>query len=72
MATSDERKRRGKEILKKYLPSCAHDPYAAGADAIVDILFAVAQTTDEATRLLQSAEEDFKSTTEGEDFIAEG
>jgi hypothetical protein len=72
MATSDQRKRRGAEILKKYLPSCSHDSYAAGADAIVDILFYVAQDPDDAARILQSAEHDFRSAMEGEEFLAEG
>jgi hypothetical protein len=72
MATCEERRRRGGEVVKKYRPLCSNDSYAAAADAITDILLAVAQNEDEATQILQSAEMDFKTAAEGESFLAEG
>jgi hypothetical protein len=70
--TVDERKRRGQEIVKKYRSCSGTDPYACSADAIADILLFVAQTEDEATKILQAAEMDFRNAAEGESFAAEG
>jgi len=72
MATIQERKRRGDETLKKYKALSGNDPYARAIDAIADILLSVAQTEDEASQLLQSAEVDFRNTAEGESFMTEG
>lgn len=72
MATTDERKRRGNEILKKYRPLSGGDSYAAASDAIADILLTLARDTEEASQILHSAEVDFRGATESEDMLAEG
>jgi hypothetical protein len=72
MATQQERRRRGEEVLKKYRPLCNNDNYAAASDAIADILLAVAENEDEASQVLQSAEIDYRSCAEGESFATEG
>ena len=72
MAGFEERKRRGQEILKKYRPFSGKDPYACAVDAIADVLLAVAETENEATQLLQSAEMDFRNLAEVEGFLTEG
>ncbi|MBV9268770.1 MAG: hypothetical protein JO061_21560 [Acidobacteriaceae bacterium] len=72
MATSEERRRRGQEIVKKYRPICGNDSYAAASDAIADILLSVAENEDEASRLLRAAEMDYRSHKEGESFVTEG
>jgi hypothetical protein len=72
MATFQERKRRGQEIVKKYKSCSGSDPYACAVDAIADILLFVAQTEDEGTQILQSAEMDFRNAVEGESFVTEG
>jgi hypothetical protein len=72
MATFEERKRRGEDIIKKYKPLCGNETYAAAADAIADILLGVARDEEEATQILHSAEIDFRTTAEGESFAAEG
>lgn len=70
--TVDERKRRGQEIVKKYRSCSGTDPYACAADAITDILLFVAQSEDEATKILHSAEMDYRNVAESESFAAEG
>ena len=70
--TVDERKRRGQEIVKKYRSCSGTDPYACAVDAIGDILLFVAQTEDEGTKILHSAEMDFRNAAEGESFASEG
>jgi hypothetical protein len=70
--TIDERKRRGQEAVKKYRSCTGTDPYACAADAIADILLFVAQSEDEGTKILHSAEIDFRNAVEGESFAAEG
>lgn len=72
MASPEERKKRGAEIVKKYKPSCGQDAYAAANDAITDILLAVASDEDDAGRMLQGAEADYRSTIEGERIAGEG
>ncbi|MDQ2775080.1 MAG: hypothetical protein M3Y57_09215 [Acidobacteriota bacterium] len=72
MATSDDRKKRGQEILKKYRSVSGSDAYSAASDAIADILLSVAQNEQEATRILHAAEVDYRSTAEGDDVAAEG
>ena len=72
MTTIEERKRRGQEIIKKYRPLSGSDPYACAADAIADILLFVAQSEDEGTKILHSAEIDFRDSAEGESFASEG
>ncbi len=72
MATTDGRKKRGQELLKKYRSTSGDDAYSAASDAIADILLSVAQSEQEATQILHAAEVDFRSTAEGEDVAAEG
>jgi len=72
MTTIQERKRRGLDIIARYKSVSGVDPYACASDAIADILLSVAQTLDEGVQLLQSAEMDFRSVTEGEAFLTEG
>ena len=72
MATSEERRRRGAEVIKKYRPISGNDKYAAAADAIADILLSVAEDEDEAHQIVRSAEMDFRSACECEGFAAEG
>ena len=72
MATLEERKRRGQEIVKRYRSVVGYDAYASAVDAIADILLFVAQTESEATQLLQSAEMEFRNEAEGERFLTEG
>ncbi len=72
MATIEERKRRGQETIKRYRGCSGTDPYACAVDAITDILLFVAQTENEGTQLLQSAEMDFRNALEGESFVTEG
>jgi hypothetical protein len=72
MATSDDRKRRGQEILKKYRAVSGGDPYSAASDAIGDILLSVAENEQEALQVLHAAEVDYRTTAEGEDFASEG
>ena len=72
MATVDERKRRGLDIIKKYRSSCGGDSYAAASDAIVDVLLSISQNSEEAGQILHSAEIEFRSATENEDMLAEG
>lgn len=72
MTTLEERRRRGEEILKKYKSRSGNDTYACAADAIADVLLAVAQQEEEGTQVLQSAEMDFRSAFEGERFLTEG
>jgi hypothetical protein len=71
MTTLQERKRRGEDILKKYKTSGA-DWYACAVDAIADILLFVAQTPEEGTQLLHTAEIDFRNEAESETFMSEG
>ncbi len=59
-------------MLKKYRSSSGADPYACAADAIADILLFVAQSEDEGTKILHSAEMDFRNVAEGESFAGEG
>ena len=70
--TVDERKRRGQDIVKKYRSCSGTDPYACAADAIADVLLFVAQSEEEGTKILHSAEMDFRNAAEGESFAAEG
>lgn len=72
MASQDDRKRRGSEILKKYKQIVGNDPYAAAADAITDILLAVATDQEDAGRILQSAEVDYNGCVEREHIAGEG
>jgi hypothetical protein len=72
MATLRERKRRGEEIIKKYLPSNGSDSYASAVDAIADILLFVAESQMEATQIMHSAEIDFRNSAESESFVTEG
>ena len=72
MSTLSERRRRGEDICKKYRAVSGNDSYACAADAIGDILLAVAKNEQEATRLLHSAEIDFRNAAEAESFLAEG
>ena len=72
MATLKDRKRRGEEISKKYRSITGNDPYAGAVDAISDILLAVAQTQSEATKILHSAEIEFRNLAEAESFLSEG
>ena len=71
MTTLQERKRRGEDLLKKYKVGGA-DWYACAVDAIADILLFVAQTEDEGTQLLHTAEIDFRNAAESESFMSEG
>jgi hypothetical protein len=72
MPTLEERTRRGQDLVKKYRSVSGMDPYACAADAISDILLAVAQNEEEATQILQSAEMEFRNAVEGESFLNEG
>ena len=72
MAISDERRKRGAELLKKYRASPGTDKYAAAADAIADILLCTVDNEDEGAKVLRAAEVDFRSAIEGEGFAAEG
>lgn len=72
MSTLEERKRRGADLIKRYRSVSGSDAYACAADAIADILIFVAQTQEESTRLLESAEMEFRTATEGEKFLTEG
>lgn len=72
MATLEERRRRGQDLIKKYKPLSGADPYACAVDVISDILLSVAQNEDEATQMLQCAEMEFRSAVEGESFLNEG
>ena len=71
MSKHEERRKRGKELLKKY-QSSGSNQYAAAADAIADILLGVAEDPDEAAQIISAAEEDFRCTLEAEGFVAEG
>jgi len=72
MATHQERRRRGEDLIRKYRSVSGTDAYACAVDAIADILLFVAQDEREGTQLLQSAEMDFRSILEGEKFLTEG
>jgi hypothetical protein len=72
MSTVQERQRRGAELIKKYRASSGSDVYACATDAIADILLFVAQSEEEATQLLHSAEIDFRNSAENESFATEG
>jgi len=72
MSTIRERQRRGEEILKRYCGKSATDRYACATDVIADILLFVAQSEEEATQLLHSAEIDFRNSAESESFVGEG
>jgi hypothetical protein len=72
MSTLTERRRRGEDICKKYRAISGTDAYACATDAIGDILLAVAQSEQEAARLLHAAEIDFRNAAEAESFMAEG
>lgn len=72
MAISEERRRRGQETIKRYKSVSGADPYAAGGDAITDILLFVAKTPEEARQMLRNAEIEFNNELESEDLIAEG
>ncbi|MBV9156969.1 MAG: hypothetical protein JO097_11960 [Acidobacteriaceae bacterium] len=72
MSPLEERRKRGADLIKRYRSVSGADSYACAADAIADILLFVAQTPEEGIQLLQSAEMDFRSTTEGERFLTEG
>lgn len=72
MPIPEERRKRGGELLRKYLGTAGGDKYAAASDAIADILLAVAEQEDDARKLLQSAEEDYRCTIEQEGFVGEG
>jgi hypothetical protein len=70
--TLNERRRRGQEIVKKYRSCSGTDPYACASDAIADILLYVSQSEDESTKIVLSAEMDFRNSLESESFAAEG
>ena len=72
MPISEERRRRGKETIKRYKSVSGSDAYAAANDAITDILLYVAKNSEEARRMLHGSEMDFNNELEGEDLIAEG
>lgn len=72
MPIPEERRKRGAELLKKYSGQSGGDKYAAASDAIADILLFTAENEGEARQLLQGAEEDYRCTVEGEEFIGEG
>jgi hypothetical protein len=72
MATLQERKKRGEQILKGYRSAVGGDDYAAAADAIADILLCVAKTEREGGQVLQAAEMDFRCAAESEAFLTEG
>ena len=72
MATFEDRKKRGEQILKGYRSAVGGDDYAAAADASADILLCVARTDREGTQVLQAAEMDFRCTAESETFLTEG
>ncbi len=72
MANSEERRRRGHDIIKRYKSISGVDPYAAASDAITDILMYVAKNGEEARHMLHGAEVDFNEALESEDLIAEG
>jgi hypothetical protein len=72
MSTLKERKRRGEETAKRYRATSGNDPYASAADAIADILLAVAQNEREAAQIIQAAEIEFRNAAELESFLAEG
>jgi hypothetical protein len=68
----EQRKRRGVETTKKYRALDGDDSYTCAVDAIADILLATAQSEEEATQILQAAEEDFRNSAELEAFFTEG
>ena len=72
MATFRDRKRRGEEIIKKYRALVHDDSYASAADAIADVLLAVAQTEREAAQIMQCAEIEFRNQFESEQIVSEG
>ncbi len=72
MAMPEERRKRGLDVIKRYLASAGGDKYAAAADAISDILLSVAETEDEGLQLLRTAEMEFRNALEGESFATEG
>jgi len=72
MSTLEERKRRGAELMKRYRVKTADALYSSAVDAIADILLFIAQSEDEASQLLQSAEMDFRTVFESEQFVSEG
>jgi hypothetical protein len=69
--TLQARKKRG-EILIAKCQTAGVDTYAAAADAIADILLAVAQSDLEATQILHGAEVEFRNAAESETFVSEG
>jgi hypothetical protein len=71
MPRSDERRKRGTELIKKYRAH-GNDKYAAAADAIADILLSVAEDASEARQIVQAAEEDYRCSVEQEGFACEG
>jgi hypothetical protein len=72
MPMSEERRRRGQEIVKRYKSVSGSDAYAAATDAIADILMFVAKDSEEAGKILHCAEVDFSNELESEDLISEG
>jgi hypothetical protein len=72
MATFRDRKRRGEEIIKKYRALTQNDSYASAADAIADVLLAVAQTEREAAQIVHCAEIEFRNQFESEEIVSEG
>ncbi|MGH9609858.1 MAG: hypothetical protein ACRD34_09310, partial [Bryobacteraceae bacterium] len=72
MRTLHERRRQGEEICKQYRSISGADRYARAADAIADILLAVAENENEARKILRAAEIDYSGGTEAEGFFSEG
>lgn len=72
MSLQEARKKQGREIVKKYSNGGKSDSYAAASDAIADILLAIAETEEEASQLLQSAEMDFRCALETASLADEG
>jgi predicted transcriptional regulator len=72
MRNLTERKRQGEEICKQYRSISGTDRYARAVDAIADILLAVAENENEARKILQAAEIDYRGATDAESFFSEG
>lgn len=72
MASFEERKRRGAEIVKKYKPGAGNDSYAAATDALTDILLAVCENPDEAERMMHAVDMEYRGLLESENIVGEG
>ena len=72
MSFLEERRKRGATYLKKTGKLAEGNPFDAATDVIADILLSVAETQEDAEKILRGAEMDFRCSIEAEGCAEEG